>query len=76
VISCWPGKTIRLVHSCSAASNYSSISQGQNNHVGNCCADCTYQRNDIRRLGCELVRQILVVGNKMGDIDVTIVVLA
>ena len=61
---------MRLVHCFSALSNYlSSIHHLLELNAG------VYQRNDICRLGCELVRQLFVVGNEVRNVDIAVVLL-
>lgn len=35
----------------------------------------TYQGNEVGRLGGKFVRQLLVIGNKVSNVDITVVLL-
>ena len=64
----WEGKTMRWVHSLIAASNCAcSVNCSRKRMIS------TYERYDVRWLCRKLVRKLFVVGDQVGNIDITVV---
>lgn len=62
---------MRFVHCFRAASNYAVSVSARRFHV----RDISYERDDLSRLGCELVSQFFVVRDQMCNVNVAVVLL-
>lgn len=61
---------MRCVHVFRAASNYAQLAQSASER-----ARFSHQRNEFGGILCELVRQLLVVGDEVRDVNVAVVLL-
>lgn len=61
---------MRRVQSCRANSNYPGLVE-----VNNVIEEYPYQRNEISGLCGKFVGQLLIEGNKVGNVNITVVLL-
>lgn len=62
---------MRFVHCFRAASNYAVSALARRSPV----RDISYKRDNLSGLGCKLVSQIFVVGDKMCNVNIAVVLL-